>query len=181
MKVWEKSSENEVYNCIQTLNTNTVNLPENSSSNEPQTQIASKILTIAVELSSIMNDKSRIKGDLYSGFLCAGTDDCKIKIWRFSFKRKNIEKTGDWNWEYKATFTDHSWEVWQLRITDNQLLFSGSFDHTIKVWDLESFKCIKTLTGHKGYIHSLVTGKKYHLLSGSGDKTIKIWRGFGFT
>eukprot|EP01114_Cavostelium_apophysatum_P018449 TRINITY_DN5705_c0_g1_i1.p1 TRINITY_DN5705_c0_g1~~TRINITY_DN5705_c0_g1_i1.p1 ORF type:complete len:525 (-),score=98.33 TRINITY_DN5705_c0_g1_i1:81-1655(-) len=100
------------------------------------------------------------------GYICAGTDDCKIKIWDST------------SFEYRNTLTDHSWEVWQLCISDG-LLFSGSFDHTIKVWDMDNFKCIKTLTGHKGYVHSLYLGKNYQLLSGSGDKTIKIWRGFG--
>lgn len=61
-----------------------------------------------------------------------------------------------------------------------------------KVWDCQTFTCLKTLTGHKGYVHALTLGNNYRLFSGSGDKTIKvfficeyffttkkIWRGFG--
>lgn len=80
--------------------------------------------------------------------------------------------------------------MWQLFYSDG-LLFSGSFDHTIKVWDLETFGCIKSLTGHKGYVHSLIgcgsekyantnnssTNGQYFILSGSGDKIIKLWKG----
>eukprot|EP01117_Protostelium_nocturnum_P018854 TRINITY_DN797_c0_g1_i1.p1 TRINITY_DN797_c0_g1~~TRINITY_DN797_c0_g1_i1.p1 ORF type:complete len:537 (+),score=106.78 TRINITY_DN797_c0_g1_i1:51-1613(+) len=98
------------------------------------------------------------------GFICLGSDDCKIKVYGESA-------------EFITEFSEHKWEVWQLLIRDN-LLFSGSFDHTVKVWDLETFQCLKTLQGHKGYVHSLsISG--YHLCSGSGDKTIKVWCKYG--
>jgi E3 ubiquitin-protein ligase TRAF7 len=52
-------------------------------------------------------------------------------------------------------------------------LFSGSFDHSIKVWDLDTFACVKSLGGHKGYVHAITLGSNY-IFSGSGDKTIKV-------
>ncbi|PRP81779.1 hypothetical protein PROFUN_10649 [Planoprotostelium fungivorum] len=98
------------------------------------------------------------------GFICLGShDDCKIKVYGISG-------------EYITEFVEHNWEVWQLLISDNYL-FSGSFDHTIKVWDLDTFQCVKTLNGHKGYVHALSLSKKT-LFSGSGDKTTKIWKRF---
>jgi len=58
-------------------------------------------------------------------------------------------------------------------ITDKNRLFSGSYDHTIKIWD-ETGKCIDTLEGHQGDVTNLlVIGNK--LFSGSADKTIKVW------
>ena len=32
---------------------------------------------------------------------------------------------------------------------------SGAFDNTIKIWDLNNYTCIKTLTGHTGHVFSL--------------------------
>ena len=35
---------------------------------------------------------------------------------------------------------------------DEKTLISGSFDKSIKIWDLNSGKCIKTLFGHDGHV-----------------------------
>ena len=54
-------------------------------------------------------------------------------------------------------------------------LASGSDDTTIKIWNLETGECIKTLTGHTNWVLSLQPLAKNRLASGSGDKTIIIW------
>ncbi len=57
----------------------------------------------------------------------------------------------------------------------SDLLISGSSDKTIKVWDLTTFKLVKTLEGHTGIVHSLAIGKeKGRLFSGSDDKCIRV-------
>ena len=49
-----------------------------------------------------------------------------------------------------STLAGHNWEVWQLVYTDGAL-FSASFDHTIKRWDVRNrMKCDATLKGHQG-------------------------------
>jgi WD40 repeat protein len=53
-------------------------------------------------------------------------------------------------------------------------LTSGSYDKTIKVWDLHSKECIATLQGHEDEVSSLaVSGST--LVSGSYDEKIKVW------
>jgi len=54
-------------------------------------------------------------------------------------------------------------------------LASGSFDNTIKIWNLISGECIQTLKGHTNVVCSLATLPDNKLASGSSDETIKIW------
>jgi WD40 repeat protein len=59
---------------------------------------------------------------------------------------------------------------------DGKKLASGSYDKTIKIWDVTTGKVLNTLKGHEGWVGSVgfsPDGKK--LASGSYDKTIKIW------
>jgi disulfide oxidoreductase YuzD len=59
---------------------------------------------------------------------------------------------------------------------DGKTLVSGSWDKTIKLWDVETGQEIRTLKGHDNYVRSVnfsPDGKT--LVSGSGDGTIKLW------
>jgi hypothetical protein len=60
--------------------------------------------------------------------------------------------------------------------SDGTRLYSGSFDHTIKVWDMTTGTCLQTLAEHTSSITSLhLSHDEKILLSGSCDNTIKIW------
>jgi WD40 repeat protein len=62
---------------------------------------------------------------------------------------------------------------------DGKKIVSGSWDFTIRVWDLENddgSNKVKTLEGHRGVIDSIAItpdGKK--IVSGSQDNTIRVW------
>ncbi|KAK7466919.1 hypothetical protein VKT23_003983 [Stygiomarasmius scandens] len=56
----------------------------------------------------------------------------------------------------------------------NPVLVSGSLDNTIKVWDIETGKTIRTFFGHIEGVWG-VAGDKMRLVSGSHDRTIKVW------
>lgn len=55
-----------------------------------------------------------------------------------------------------------------------RLLISSSFDGTIKIWDIDSLRCIKTLKTNDSFIWSLCCDENY-LYSGSKDGIIRIW------
>jgi len=54
------------------------------------------------------------------------------------------------------------------------LLISGSLDNTIKLWDIDTGKAVKTLFGHIEGVWA-VASDKLRLVSGSHDRTIKVW------
>lgn len=60
--------------------------------------------------------------------------------------------------------------------TVGDVLFTGSQDCNIMIWDLNNLQYIGTLPGHRGFVKSMVAMLSRKLLcSGSQDKTIKIW------
>uniref|UniRef100_A0A8D1C882 TNF receptor associated factor 7 n=1 Tax=Sus scrofa TaxID=9823 RepID=A0A8D1C882_PIG len=75
----------------------------------------------------------------------------------------------------KGTFVGHQGPVWCLCVYSvGDLLFSGSSDKTIKVWDTcTTYKCQKTLEGHDGIVLALCI-QGCRLYSGSADCTIIV-------
>jgi WD40 repeat protein/DNA-directed RNA polymerase subunit RPC12/RpoP len=59
---------------------------------------------------------------------------------------------------------------------DGKWAVSGSDDHTVKIWDLESGRCRQTLREHKGGVRSVaITPDGTRILSASNDRTIRAW------
>lgn len=83
--------------------------------------------------------------------------------------RKNLSK-GEY---HLHCLREHTMHV-SSQVIYKGLLISGSFDSTIKIWDLQSRECKNTLEGHTSRVNCLVLHGD-QLISGSGDKTIKIW------
>jgi F-box and WD-40 domain protein MET30 len=81
------------------------------------------------------------------------------------------------NWKYGRhrlrTLKGHRNGVMCLQFQDN-ILATGSYDATIKIWDLDTGKELRTLEGHTSGVRCL---QFYgcQLISGAMDKTIRIW------
>ncbi|MEA5519495.1 hypothetical protein [Limnoraphis robusta] len=59
---------------------------------------------------------------------------------------------------------------------DSKTIVSGSYDNTIKVWNLETGAEIRTLKGHDDYVFSVsISNDSKTIVSGSSDSTIKVW------
>jgi len=60
--------------------------------------------------------------------------------------------------------------------TVGDVLFTGSQDCSIMIWDLNNLQFIGTLPGHRGFVKCMAaTLPRKMLCSGSQDKTIKVW------
>ncbi|KAL1956627.1 hypothetical protein VTO42DRAFT_6974 [Malbranchea cinnamomea] len=81
------------------------------------------------------------------------------------------------NWKHGRCslkiFKGHTNGVMCLQFEDN-ILATGSYDTTIKIWDTNTGEEIRTLTGHAAGIRCLQFDET-KLISGSLDRTIKIW------
>lgn len=56
------------------------------------------------------------------------------------------------------------------------ILFTGSQDSSIMIWDLNNLQYIGTLPGHRGFVKCLhASYAKKVLCSGSQDRTIRVW------
>jgi F-box/WD-40 domain protein MET30 len=91
-------------------------------------------------------------------------------VYRDRFKVGFNWKTGRCN---IRTFKGHENGVTCLQF-DHNMLATGSYDSTIKIWDIETGEVLRTLRGHTLGVRTLqFDGSK--LISGSLDKTMKIW------
>ena len=68
----------------------------------------------------------------------------------------------------------HTDKVWRMLNIDENRFASGSCDKTIKIWDANTFVCLKTLIGHRLEITSLAKWTSCSIVSGS-NKEIKLW------
>ena len=71
------------------------------------------------------------------------------------------------------TFRGHDNGVTCLQF-DHNILATGSYDATIKIWNIETGEVMQTLRGHTSGVRALQFDDS-KLISGSFDKTIKIW------
>lgn len=70
----------------------------------------------------------------------------------------------------------HGCTIWCLdAFDDGYRIISGSSDNTIKLWDLNEWKCTGTLEGHQNSVSALKILKNGLLVSTSWDFTMKIW------
>ena len=75
------------------------------------------------------------------------------------------------------TLNGHSKSVASVAYNPNgQILASGSYDNTIKLWNLTKNKEIRTFKGHSAWVAGVaITPNNRSLVSSSYDNTIKLW------
>ncbi|KAJ4375903.1 hypothetical protein N0V83_001181 [Neocucurbitaria cava] len=101
-------------------------------------------------------------------------DQPKKRPWKEVYKDRF--KVGT-NWKYgrytTKIFKGHTNGIMCLQF-DDRVLITGSYDATVKVWDIKTGQEIRTLTGHTQGIRCLQFDDS-KLITGSLDNTMKVW------
>jgi guanine nucleotide-binding protein subunit beta-2-like 1 protein len=64
--------------------------------------------------------------------------------------------------------------------SDGQFALSGSWDKTMRLWDLNTGSTVRCFKGHTKDVNSVAfSGDNRQIVSGSRDKTIKLWNTLG--
>ncbi|KAK6296823.1 hypothetical protein J4Q44_G00329650 [Coregonus suidteri] len=81
------------------------------------------------------------------------------------------------DWRGGGYTNSHSAEVISLSFnTVGDQLVTGSFDHTVSLWDVPSGRRVHTLIGHRGEISSVQFNWDCSLIiTGSMDKSCRVW------
>jgi WD40 repeat protein/serine/threonine protein kinase len=119
----------------------------------------------------------------------SGSTDCTLRLWELnsgqclrSFRGNTsvmASRILDSRGQPLAvqTLDGHSSSVTSAALSnDRKWGLSGSVDRTLRLWELNSGKCLRTLEGHRGEVTSVVlSGDGQWALSGSADCTLRLW------
>ncbi|KAJ0611800.1 putative transcription factor WD40-like family [Helianthus annuus] len=119
--------------------------------------------------------------------------DSRIRVWKVSRSSENIFKlvntlptTKDYLGKFmkqsnyvqtrrhhKRLWIEHADSISCLSVS-NGLIYSGSWDKTLKVWRISDLKCLESIKAHDDAINSLIASNGI-VYSASADGKIKVW------
>ncbi|CAA0807573.1 Transducin/WD40 repeat-like superfamily protein [Striga hermonthica] len=134
---------------------------------------------------------------VFSDRVFTGHQDGKIRVWRYlGDKRKTHKRVGNLpttrdllmksinprsyvevRRHRNVPWVKHYDAVSCLSVDPEQgLLYSGSWDRTLKVWRISDSKCLESIRAHDDAVNSVVVGFDGLVFTGSADGTVKAWR-----
>lgn len=111
--------------------------------------------------------------------LITGVGGGTIKVWNIN-TGKEIRTMNQAVWEsigQISMLSDDSNPIRSMALSpDGQTVVFGSWQNTIKLWNINTGQEIKTLTGHSGEVNAVAFSPDGKLLaSGDNDQIIKLW------
>ncbi|WP_437589434.1 AAA family ATPase [Sorangium sp. So ce1000] len=102
--------------------------------------------------------------------------EAKLREHRWSWLRERVPFSRD-SEALLRTLEGHTNAVAGVAMTqDGRFAVSGSWDKTLKVWDLATGQLLRTLAGHADSVNGVaVTSDGRIAVSASSDKTLKVW------
>ena len=107
-------------------------------------------------------------------YLATGGEDRTLRIWDIT-SHQCLHTLSGHPWDISAlTFLDISGLPSRSTKFNTDILLSGSWDKTIKLWQISTGENLDTLEGHREAVNCLAAYKNL-IISGSSDATIKLW------
>jgi F-box and WD-40 domain protein CDC4 len=111
--------------------------------------------------------------------IVTGSRDATLRIWKLPDPETDEAfsdlDTVDRNPYLLHMLRGHSNSVRAIAGSGNTLV-SGSYDSTVRVWDIDTGKCRWTFTGHTEKVYSVGYSPQLEIaVSGSMDATVRIW------
>ncbi|KAF8304994.1 WD40 repeat-like protein [Clavulina sp. PMI_390] len=120
--------------------------------------------------------------------IVTGSRDHTLRIWKLPGRKDKEYKCRGADPEDDGAEEDVSMNPYHLRLLEGhnhavralaahgRTLVSGSYDATVRVWDIITGECIHVLTGHTQKVYSVVLDhSRQQVCSGSMDGTVRIW------
>ncbi len=76
---------------------------------------------------------------------------------------------------WELSLEGHIGPVQAVAVTRDGRIVSGSWDNTIRVWDLNNGRLLRTLQGHTDRVYDLTVTTDGWIISASEDTTVKVW------
>ncbi|KAG9440810.1 hypothetical protein H6P81_020975 [Aristolochia fimbriata] len=135
---------------------------------------------------------------IYGDKIFTGHQDGKIRVWKASSTNPTVHKRAGTLPTFKdflkcsinpnnyvevrrnrnSPWIKHYDAVSCLSLNAEEgLLYSGSWDRTLKVWRVSDFKCLESINAHDDALNSVVAaGFDGLVFTGSADGTVKVWK-----
>jgi len=110
--------------------------------------------------------------------ILSSSRDKKVMVWNIT----GVDSEGSGSFGYaRRALTGHSHFVSDVVISsDGQFALSGSWDGTLRLWEINSGKTTRRFCGHSKDVLSVAFSvDNRQIVSGSRDKTIKLWNTLG--
>ncbi|XP_031263887.1 protein JINGUBANG-like [Pistacia vera] len=147
-------------------------------------------------LDTFNNDDSS-SGSVKSITFCNGKiftahQDCKIRVWQLTpSKRHNLKTTlptvndrlrrcilpknyVNVRRHRKKLWIEHADAVTGLTV-NNGLIFSVSWDKSLKIWQASDLRCSESVKAHEDAINAVAVSADGAVYTGSADKRIRVW------
>ncbi|KAL6526214.1 hypothetical protein OROMI_029854 [Orobanche minor] len=150
------------------------------------------------EFSGFKSNSGLVKAIIIAGErIFSGHQDGKIRVWKISKKdptvHKRIGTLPTFKDTVKSSFNPNKYvdvgksknAIWIKHVDaisslslseDKSLLYSASWDKTIKVWRVSDSKCLESISAHDDAVNSVVAGFDGLVFTGSADGSVKAWR-----
>lgn len=107
-----------------------------------------------------------------SGGFFAG---CTLRVWDLSTGRTLATLRGHDDDVNALAVLLNSQHTGQATAANSALVVSASADHTLKLWNLDSGRETRVLSGHEDEVTAVAVTGDGRVLSGSKDRTLRLW------